>query len=116
MSSSPQPFDRKPLQNFNNFTTIFQNLVKETSIDAKDPIVSQIITYDSSRTVVITKVDLQLFYVKMYDLESYQMVFKEKVKGKYVKVSEVEQNDTGKIYAIVYFDDGLFKFRSFGKE
>ena len=44
------------------------------------------------------------------------MVFKEKVKGKYIKVSEVEQNDTGKIYAIVYFDDGLFKFRSFGKE
>ena len=68
---------------------------------------------DASRTVVITKVDLQTFMVKMYNLESYQQVFQEKIEGKYIKLSEIEQNETGKKYAMVYFDDGVFKFRNF---
>lgn len=64
--------------------------MKESRIDASDQIVSQIITYDSSRTVVITKQDLQNFKVSMYDLESYQKVFEEQISGNYIKCSEVE--------------------------
>ena len=90
--------------------------MKESRVDAEHPIVSQIITYDSSRTVVITKVDLHDFTIKMYDLESYQKVFEESITGKYIKLSEVEQHESGKIFALVYLDDGFFKFRHFGKE
>jgi len=43
-------------------------------------------------------------------------VFEEKVGGEpsdYIKLKEIEQNSTGKKYALVYFNDGMFKLRTF---
>ena len=78
------------------------------------PIVSMIITYDSSRAVTVTKESDQAYYVKMYDLETYELKFEEKFEGNYIKMKEVEQNATGKEYACVFLDDGVFKLRTFG--
>ena len=36
------------------------------------PILSLIITYDSSRAITVTKKDEKECYVKMYDLETYE--------------------------------------------
>lgn len=80
------------------------------------PIVTMIITYDSSRAVTVTKKDDEEYYVKMYDLESYELKFEEKISGNYIKLKEVEQNSAGNFYAIVFIDDGVFKMRTFGKE
>lgn len=66
----------------------------------------------------MTKRNEKEYYVKQYDLESYEMTFEEKIGGNdtdYIKLKEVEQNSNGKKYAIVYFNDGKFRLRSFGR-
>ena len=82
------------------------------------PIVSMIITYDSTKAVTVTKRNDREYYVKQYDLESYEMTFEEKIGGgedQYIKMKEVEQASDGKKYAIVYNDDGKFYMRTFFK-
>tara|TARA_B110000285_G_C14966021_1_gene534117 strand:- start:390 stop:539 length:150 start_codon:yes stop_codon:yes gene_type:complete len=46
------------------------------------------------------------------------MTFEECIggKGSYIKLKELEQNSTGKEYAIIYNDDGVWFMRNFGKE
>jgi hypothetical protein len=47
------------------------------------------------------------------------MTFEEKIGGEandYIKLKEVEQNSTGKLYVIVYFNDGKFMLRNFGRD
>lgn len=82
------------------------------------PIVSAIISYDSTRAITVTKRNMQEYYVKMYDLETYELTFEEKVGGEesdYIKLKEVEQNSSGTHYAIAYSNDGRFFLRTFGK-
>lgn len=52
----------------------------------------------------------------MYDLETYELCFEEQYSGDYIKLKEVEQNSSGKYFAIAYFDDGQFYIRHFGRE
>jgi hypothetical protein len=83
------------------------------------PIVTCIITYDSTRAITVTKKDDQEFWVRMYDLETYEKTFDEQIGGQpedYIRLKEVEQNYKGNKYAIVYVNDGNFKLRVFGKE
>jgi len=57
------------------------------------PIVSMIITYDSSKAVTVTKRNDREYYIKQYDLESYDLTFEEKIGGgedQYIKLKEVE--------------------------
>lgn len=79
------------------------------------PIVTMIITYDSSRAITVTKKDDHESFVKMYDLETYELTFEEKFAGDYIKLKEVAQNSLGNGYAVVFMDDGIFKMRTFGK-
>ena len=82
------------------------------------PIVSMLITYDSSRAVTVTKKDEREYYLKMYDLEESKLTFEEKIGGEpdsYIKMKEIEQNSDGSYFACVYIDDGLFRLRTFGK-
>jgi len=39
------------------------------------------ITYDSQRAVTVSKKSEQEYYVHMYDLETYEQVFEEKIGG-----------------------------------
>ena len=48
------------------------------------------ITYDSTRAVIVSKVDDQEYLVQMYDLETYQIQFEESFIGTYIKLKEVE--------------------------
>lgn len=78
-----------------------------------------IITYDSTRAVTVTKKDDHTYYVKMYSLEDYDLTFEEEIGGEpenYIKLKEVEQNAAGSEFAIIYFDDGIWFLRTFGKE
>ena len=52
----------------------------------------------------------------MYSLQTNEQTFEEQVVGKYIKMKEIEQNSTGKKYALCYLNDGLFRIRTFGKE
>ena len=52
----------------------------------------------------------------MFDLETYESLFEEKIGGAkddYIKMKDIEQNSSGKKYAFVYFNDGMFKLRTF---
>jgi hypothetical protein len=76
------------------------------------------ITYNSKCACTVTKKDDREYYVKMYDLSTYEQTFEEMIGGKstsYIKLKEVEQNSAGDGFAIAYFDDGNFKIRTFGE-
>ena len=108
----------KPNPRFKNYKELFNNLLKSTNVTTMYPICSVIITYDSTKAVTVTKKNEREYYVKMYDLESYEMTFEEKIGGDandYIKLKEVEQNHNGSKFAIVYFNDGYFKLRNFEK-
>jgi len=50
-------------------------------------------TYNSKYAVTVSKKSNREYWVKMYDLETYKMVFDEKVGGNpedYIKLKEVE--------------------------
>jgi len=67
--------------------------VKSTNVVTMYPIVSMIITYDSSKAVTVTKRNDREYYIKQYDLESYDLTFEEKIGGgedQYIKLKEVE--------------------------
>lgn len=108
----------KPNMRFLNYKDIFKNLLKQNTIVTKWPIVTMGISYDSTRAITVTKEDDRTSYIKMYDLNTNELTFEEKVGGQpdqYIKVKEVEQNAKGTEYAVVYFDDGIFRLRTFGK-
>jgi len=67
--------------------------VKSSNVVTMYPIVSMIITYDSSKAVTVTKRNDREYYIKQYDLESYDLTFEEKIGGgedQYIKLKEVE--------------------------
>ena len=54
----------------------------------------------------------------MYDLNSFEQVFDEKIGGKpdsYIKCKEIEQSDDGTLFAAVYINDGYFRLRVFSE-
>jgi len=76
------------------------------------------ISQDSTRAITVTKAHDWESYVKMYDMETQEITFEEKIGGdkdQYIKCKEVELNSTGKLFAVCYFDDGLFRVRIFGR-
>lgn len=76
------------------------------------------ISFDSTRAITVTKKDDKESYIKMYDLNTSELCFEELIGGQpdqYIKVKDVEQNPKGTYYACVYFDDGKFYLRTFGK-
>jgi hypothetical protein len=67
--------------------------VKSSNVVTMYPIVSMIITYDSSKAITVTKRNDREYYIKQYDLESYDLTFEEKIGGgedQYIKLKEVE--------------------------
>ena len=88
-----QVVSNKPNSRFKNYKEIFNNLLKSTNVTTMYPICSVIISYDSTRAITVTKANEREYYVKMYDLESYELTFEEKIGGRpdcYIKIKEVE--------------------------
>jgi hypothetical protein len=57
------------------------------------PIVTCIISYDSTRAITVTKKDDTEFWVRMYNLETYEKTFDEQIGGDpddYIRCKEVE--------------------------
>lgn len=82
--------------------------------------VSIIISYDSTRALIVQKKNDREYFINQYDLstDKYECVFAEPYGGPdiyYIKMKEIEQNSTGDIFAACYIDDGNFKLRVFGK-
>lgn len=50
-------------EKFKSYKTMFQNLVKQTELVTQHPIVSMIITFDSTRTICVTRKDWTTSYI-----------------------------------------------------
>lgn len=88
-----ETISQKPNARFKNYKEVFNNLLKSTSVTTMYPINSVMISYDSTRAITVTKRNDREYYVKMYDLESYELTFEEKIGGKpdsYIKLKDVE--------------------------
>lgn len=83
----------KPNPRFKNYSDVFKNLVKSSNVKTMYPIVSMIISYDSTIAMTVTKKDDKEYYVKQYSLETYDLTFEEKIGGQeeqYIKLKETE--------------------------
>lgn len=88
-----QDEDLKPNLQFENYRFQFDSLLKHKQVPTQYPIVSCMISYDSSRAILVSKRDDREFWVRMYDLESYEKTFEEKIGGReesYIRAKEVE--------------------------
>jgi hypothetical protein len=117
--SDPNADTYKPNLQFKSYSALFRNLTKEKKVATMYPIITCMITYDSTRAITVTKKDDREFWVRMYDLETYEKTFNEQIGGQpnsFIRCKEVEQNYAGNRYALVYIDDGKFRMRVFGKK
>ena len=105
--------DVKPNKRFKNFNDVFSGLTRSKNVQTNNPIVSCIITYDSKSAITITKASDFSYKVKQYSLENYISSFEEVYKGSYIKMKEIEQDEAGKVFAVPYFNNGVFKIRMF---
>jgi hypothetical protein len=56
---------------FKNYSSIFDNLTKSNSVDTPYPIISMLITYDSTRVIAVTKKDDTKHKLTQYNIETY---------------------------------------------
>ena len=76
-----------------------------------------IISYNSKHVIISAKRDDHESIVKIYCLDTYELIFEESFGGRqedFIKLKEIEQNSDGTKFAIAYFNDGLFRVRVFG--
>ena len=57
-----------PHESLKRYTGLFTNLLDSDNVDVADPIITMMISYDSTRAIAVTKVDDNLSYVKMYSI------------------------------------------------
>ena len=102
-----------------NYAEVFNNLVEKNEYKTAWPIISMMITYDSTRVIAVTKEDDMSYYIRQFCLFQNKLVVSEKFGGtddSYIKMKDVEQNADGTKYAIAFFDNGFFKLRTFDKK
>ena len=81
-------------QQFKNYQTVFNNLLKYTTIETDWPIIKGGITYDSTQVISVTKMSISKYLIRLYDIETYNVTFQEEIgSGKeeeYVKIKNVQ--------------------------
>jgi hypothetical protein len=94
-------------------------LSRSKNVKTKHPIVTCVMTYNSRSAITVTKKDDREYIIHQFSLENYEMTFEEVLGGiedvSYIKISEIEQNSRGDLFAITYLDDGKFRLRTFGQ-
>lgn len=124
LEENNEPLDKnidyyKPNLQFKSYSSLFENLTKAQKVVCEHPLLSVMISYDSTRAICVLKKDDKEVWIKMYSLANYDKTFSEKIGGKeesFIRCKEVEQNSAGNKYAVIYVDDGKFRLRVFGKE
>ena len=119
LNTSGQYVAMKTHPRLNNHRNLFKNLLKQTEIKLCDPVVSMVISQDSTKAISISKESDMMYCISQHDLESYEETFSEHLGGgenDYIKCKEIAQNKEGNLFAVPYNNDGVFKIRIFGKE
>ena len=66
-----------------------------------------------TETIAVTKASERESLIKFFSLENKNVVYEQRIAGDFIKVKEVEQNTNGRLFAVAFFDDGLFRVRIF---
>jgi len=66
---------------FAYYKDIFTNLLNQSSVITKYPLVTMSISFDSTRAITVTKKDDRESYIKMYDLNTSELTFEEQIGG-----------------------------------
>jgi hypothetical protein len=69
----------KPNMRFAYYKDIFTNLLRQSTVITKYPIVTMVITFDSTRAITVTKRDDKESFIKMYDLNTSELCFEEAI-------------------------------------
>jgi len=64
-----------------NYKSSFQNLLRTQPVVTMFPLVTMAISLDSTRAITVTKKDDTEHWVKMYDLNTGDLTFEEKIGG-----------------------------------
>lgn len=83
-------------------------MTKRNQVDTEFDVVAMIITYDSKHALSIVSKSDEEFYVQEYDLNTSERKFSQVYRGRYIKMSLIEQTLDGTTFAICYQDNGLF--------
>lgn len=104
---------------FKNYRALFKNLLKQSDIELLHPIITMLISKDSTRTLSLSRKDETTWFIQQHDLESQEEMFKEMIGGSqndFIKCKDIIQNSQGNLFALPYNNDGVFKIRIFGRE
>jgi hypothetical protein len=85
--------DCKPNYRFKPYYDLFMKLTKSNKVSTQNPLINCAITYDSQFAITVTKKSDREYYVKQYNLESYELTFEEKYGGQpdsYIKMKEIQ--------------------------
>jgi len=83
----------KRLTKWKNYNDIFDDLTVQKNVMTQFPIVSCMITYDSTRTIVVTKEDDTAYHIRQFSLTTQELVCTERYGGtenSYIKMKDVE--------------------------
>jgi hypothetical protein len=83
----------KPNARFEVYSKLFTNLLQENDVATMYPIQTMAMTQDSTRAITVTKRDDCESYVKMYNMQTQELSFEEKIGGgpeQFIRVKEVE--------------------------
>jgi hypothetical protein len=67
-----------------------------------------IIAYGSKYCLAILKHLDEHYEIRQYSLTTQELLYKKEFHGEYIKISVVEQNTNGEVFAIAYQDHGKF--------
>ena len=70
-----------------------------------------LISRDSKLCISVQKIDDQNSVIEMHDINTQELTFQEVISGRFIKIKEVVQLDSGKLFAAAYIDDGLFRVK-----
>ena len=72
------------------------------------------ITYNSKHCITVLWQSDEVYYIRVYKLET--LVFVEhQIKGKGLRIKDIEQNAQGTQFCLAYIDDGIFKLKVFDR-
>ena len=102
-------------QKFKPYKEIIEGLTKMYIKETDHDIISCMMTYDSSRIIVVLKVNDEHYIINQYDSENFKRTFTQDIKGNYIKCKDVVQNNFGILFCAPYLDDGVFRLLVFNR-
>jgi hypothetical protein len=78
-------------------------------VNTKLDVVNMIIGYDSKLCLAIcANSEDTHFELQAYSLQTLQLVFKKEYDGEYLKMKEIDQNESGTVFVLPYSNNGKF--------